>query len=101
MGYLTAPDVPQLDHLNRACPGKDLAHSHMFITIAMILAVYTIGKPKNERGEEVEPVCEFLPGTVRCATSCVSEVFHDANFGIAILVPLSIHSVFVQLRRKP
>ncbi|KAF8904506.1 cytochrome P450 [Mucidula mucida] len=48
----------------RACPGKDLAHSHMFITIAMILAVYTIGKPKNERGEEVEPVCEFLPGTV-------------------------------------
>ncbi|KAF9018349.1 cytochrome P450 [Hymenopellis radicata] len=48
----------------RACPGKDLAHSHMFITIAMILTVYTIGKPKNERGEEIEPVCEFLPGTV-------------------------------------
>lgn len=47
----------------RICPGRLLADTALFINIAQVLSVFTIGKAM-ENGKEVEPVVEFLPGVV-------------------------------------
>ncbi|KIK53483.1 hypothetical protein GYMLUDRAFT_1026213 [Collybiopsis luxurians FD-317 M1] len=63
--------IPELDPCTfffgfgrRICPGEDLAKAHMFITIAMILATFSIQKPSNKTGNKVQSVVEFEGGTV-------------------------------------
>jgi len=48
----------------RACPGKWIAEQTMFLTIAQILAVFTIGKAVNEEGKEIDVAYEQLPGVI-------------------------------------
>lgn len=44
--------------------------SSMFIAIAMIAAVFDISKAKDESGQEIEVVCEFIPGFIRYYFVC-------------------------------
>ncbi|KAL1965863.1 hypothetical protein VTN77DRAFT_4996 [Rasamsonia byssochlamydoides] len=46
------------------CPGRLLADSTLYLSIAKSLAVFNITKPVDENGREVEPVVEFLPGVI-------------------------------------
>ncbi|KAG1813916.1 cytochrome P450 [Suillus subaureus] len=43
----------------RACPGLHFAQASLYLNIACILAVFTIAKPLDERGEEITPPAEF------------------------------------------
>lgn len=55
-----------LSSFNRICPGKELADSSLFIAIAMTVAVFNIKKAKDEAGHDIEPLCEYTPGIIRC-----------------------------------
>ncbi|KAI0002705.1 cytochrome P450 oxidoreductase OrdA-like protein [Xylariaceae sp. FL0662B] len=48
----------------RACPGKLLADSSVWLTIARSLAVFDITKGRDENGKEIEPEVRFKPGAV-------------------------------------
>ncbi|KAJ2928727.1 hypothetical protein H1R20_g8376, partial [Candolleomyces eurysporus] len=49
----------------RACAGKDLALSTMWITIASVLAAFSIENGVTETGKPIDPQVEYLPGIVR------------------------------------
>lgn len=48
----------------RICPGRLLADTSLYINAAQSLAVFNIGKGKNESGQEINPVVNFEPGVV-------------------------------------
>ncbi|KKA21750.1 Cytochrome P450 oxidoreductase OrdA-like protein [Rasamsonia emersonii CBS 393.64] len=48
----------------RICPGRLLADTSLYLSIALSLAVFNIGKPLDENGKEVEPVVEMQPGVI-------------------------------------
>ncbi|KAJ7088893.1 cytochrome P450 [Mycena belliarum] len=48
----------------RICPGKHLATSSLWITIASMLATLDIKKARDENGKDVVPTYEYLPGIV-------------------------------------
>lgn len=47
----------------RVCPGRELADSSVYLSIAQSLAVFSITKP-IENGKEVEPTVAFQPGII-------------------------------------
>jgi len=51
-------------YLNRICPGRFLAESTLWISMAMILATCKIGKAKDANGMEITPEVEFDSGFV-------------------------------------
>lgn len=62
--------IPELDpHTlsfgfgRRICPGRVLADSALYLSIAQSLAVFNIQKVVED-GHEVDPVVEFLPGVI-------------------------------------
>jgi len=48
----------------RICPGRLIAESAVFVTIAQTLAAYTMTKPVGADGKEIEPKVEYIPGIV-------------------------------------
>jgi len=48
----------------RICPGRLLADSAVFVTMAQALAAYTISKPVGADGKEIEPEVDYIPGIV-------------------------------------
>ncbi|KAJ7805524.1 cytochrome P450 [Mycena olivaceomarginata] len=48
----------------RICPGRHMAISSMWITIASMLAVFDITKAVDEHGQVIEPSYEYLSGVV-------------------------------------
>jgi cytochrome P450 len=48
----------------RICPGRVLADSSLFLTIASSLAAFNIKKALDATGKEVEPKVEFTPGII-------------------------------------
>lgn len=46
----------------RVCPGAYFAETAMFLNICSILSVFTILKPLNENGKEVDPLVEYTTG---------------------------------------
>ncbi|KAJ7498243.1 cytochrome P450 [Mycena galericulata] len=48
----------------RVCPGRHLASSSLFITIASILATFNITKAVAGDGKEIEPSYDYAPGLV-------------------------------------
>lgn len=49
----------------RICAGRLLADTSLYLSVALSLAVFNIGKPIDEKtGEEVEPPVEMLPGVI-------------------------------------
>ncbi|KAJ7495381.1 cytochrome P450 [Mycena latifolia] len=51
----------------RVCPGRHLATSSIWITVASILATFDIQKPVDDMGNVVEPTYEFDSAIVRYA----------------------------------
>lgn len=51
--------------MRRICPGKDLADSSIFNSIAMSLAVLSITKAKDANGVDIEPEMKYSTGLVR------------------------------------
>ncbi|KAH8113547.1 cytochrome P450 [Phellopilus nigrolimitatus] len=48
----------------RVCPGRELADSSVFLSIAMSLAAFDIRKPAAGTGKAVDPVAQFTPGII-------------------------------------
>ncbi|KAK6977688.1 cytochrome P450 [Favolaschia claudopus] len=48
----------------RICPGRHVASSALWITIASVLSTYNIGKATNEDGEVIEPTYEYFLGLI-------------------------------------
>ncbi|KAI1421045.1 cytochrome P450 oxidoreductase OrdA-like protein [Xylaria sp. FL1777] len=66
LGSDPAPD-PRDDifgYGRRICPGKYLAESTVWLTIARSLAVFEIGKGLDDNNSEIEPSVSFSPGII-------------------------------------
>jgi hypothetical protein len=48
----------------RICPGRVLADSAIYLTIAQSLSVFNIRKAIDENGHEIDPIVKFLPGVI-------------------------------------
>ena len=48
----------------RICPGRLLAESSVWLTVAKSLAALNISKGVDEDGKEIEPTVDFLPGII-------------------------------------
>ncbi|KAF8142815.1 cytochrome P450 [Mycena galopus ATCC 62051] len=48
----------------RICPGRDMARSSIWITVASILATFNIDKAVDEAGHVIEPTFEYLTALV-------------------------------------
>ncbi|KAK1235349.1 hypothetical protein PQX77_001438 [Marasmius sp. AFHP31] len=48
----------------RICPGRYLAMNTIYLTVAHLLATFTIAKAIDGDGNEVEPVAEFTPNFI-------------------------------------
>ncbi|KAL1962244.1 hypothetical protein VTN77DRAFT_9900 [Rasamsonia byssochlamydoides] len=64
-GHLPEPDPHSLafGFGRRICPGRELADSAVYLSIAQSLAVFNIQKVV-ENGQEVDPVVQFTPGII-------------------------------------
>ncbi|KAJ7658590.1 cytochrome P450 [Mycena rosella] len=58
------PEVAAFGFGRRICPGRHMATSSLFITVASMLATLDIKKARDEHGNEVEPSYEFFPGLI-------------------------------------
>ncbi|KAF7345632.1 Cytochrome P450 [Mycena venus] len=58
------PETVAFGFGRRICPGRHMATSSLWITIASILATLDINKAIDENGEVVEPTYEYFPGLV-------------------------------------
>ncbi|THV00608.1 cytochrome P450 [Dendrothele bispora CBS 962.96] len=65
-------DPPELDPRNLVfgfgrrciCPGRSLADSSVWLTVALVLATCNISKGLDENGNEVDPVVKFSSSTI-------------------------------------
>ncbi|KAM5537299.1 hypothetical protein V8D89_009029 [Ganoderma adspersum] len=48
----------------RACPGRDFAEASIWLAAASIVALFDIGKAKNQWGKEITPSGEYVSGFV-------------------------------------
>jgi Cytochrome P450 len=67
----------------RVCPGRFIADTAIFVTMAQTLAAYHISKPLGHDGREIEPTIDFTPGFVtspvpfQCAFTLRSPKYED------------------------
>lgn len=54
-----------VDWSRRLCPGRFLAESSLWLTMASVLAAFDIKPPVDENGREVIPPASFTSGTAR------------------------------------
>ncbi|KDQ16084.1 hypothetical protein BOTBODRAFT_157338 [Botryobasidium botryosum FD-172 SS1] len=65
----------------RVCAGMNFADAALYVAIVSVLAVFDIGKPLDEHGNEVEPEVTFGSGVVRYGLA--SEDMHSqASLGL-------------------
>lgn len=62
-------------------PGLHLADASVFISCAMSLAVFDISKELDSSGREIEPVAEYVDGTIRSGSFVVCS-FRWLTYGI-------------------
>ena len=53
--------------MRSVCPGRWVVLDYLWITMASILAVFAIAKPKDPEGNIVEQDIDVTIGSVRCA----------------------------------
>ncbi|KAJ7619871.1 cytochrome P450 [Mycena rosella] len=58
------PELAAFGFGRRICPGRNLAASSLWITIASILATLEIKKARDENGKEIEPSYAYFPGLI-------------------------------------
>lgn len=92
--FLVTPEHPHPErdpHLlvfgfgRRACPGRTLADSNVFLSVVQSLAVFNIGKPVRD-GEVQDVPLKFLPGVIS----------HPAPFELAIHPRSEKHRELIQ-----
>ncbi|KAI0097573.1 cytochrome P450 [Nemania sp. FL0031] len=66
IGPYPAPDPTKhiFGYGRRICPGRYLATSSVWLTIAQSLSVFEISKGLDKNGREVEPTVEFSPNLI-------------------------------------
>ncbi|KAI0471433.1 cytochrome protein [Xylaria cf. heliscus] len=66
LGPEPAPDPTKyiFGYGRRICPGRYLANTSVWLTIAQSLAVLNISKGLDESGREIEPTVQFTPGII-------------------------------------
>ena len=64
---MTRPNAPRRLTFRSICPGRWLALDTIWITVASVLAVYNISKPKDENGVDVEQNVKYAGTVVRYA----------------------------------
>ncbi|KAI1132726.1 putative cytochrome P450 oxidoreductase OrdA-like protein [Nemania abortiva] len=64
LGPNPAPDPTNhiFGYGRRICPGRYLAYSSVWLSVARSLAVFNIGKGLDKSGREIEPTTTFTPG---------------------------------------
>jgi hypothetical protein len=67
--FLVEPQPPNPTNFifgfgRRICPGRLLAESSVWLTVAKSLAALDISKGTDEDGKEIEPIVDFLPGII-------------------------------------
>lgn len=83
--YLKHRVVPR-----RICPGRDFAGNSMFLAIATSLAVFNIGRAKDEAGMVSEPSLGYDPGVVTCVKEiCLSVPLCLSRYSSVALVDTS------------
>jgi cytochrome P450 len=73
----------------RVCPGRILADSFVFLTIAQTLSTFRLSKAV-ENGKEVDPLVQFLPGVIS----------HPAPFKITITPRSPDHEALIRSVEK-
>ena len=63
--YSNNINIHNFESFTRICPGKELADNSLFIAVAMSAAVFNIGKAKDQYGNEIEPVHDYVSGVIR------------------------------------
>ncbi|KAJ6511711.1 cytochrome P450 [Mycena vulgaris] len=63
------PETAAFGYGRRICPGKHMAYSSLWITIASILATLDIKKALDKNEKEIEPSHEYFPGLISCPVS--------------------------------
>ncbi|KAJ7496460.1 cytochrome P450 [Mycena latifolia] len=58
------PEMAAFGFGRRICPGRHMAVSSLWITIASILATMDIQKARDAHGKELEPSYEYFPGLI-------------------------------------
>ncbi|KAJ6548198.1 cytochrome P450, partial [Mycena vulgaris] len=58
------PETAAFGFGRRICPGRHMASSSLWITIASILATFDIKKAVDDNGNEIEPAHEYFPGLI-------------------------------------
>jgi hypothetical protein len=71
----------------RICPGRKLATSSLFITIASVLATFEISPAVDKNGRTIEPSGEYGSGMLRF-------VVLQHLFGISILILFKVPQAF-------
>lgn len=68
----------------RVCPGRFLAESTMWMTMAMILATCKVGKAKDANGTEITPEVKFDIGFVKYVLFFIRNcaLNHDTSLAI-------------------
>ena len=62
----------------RVCPGRWMAQSFTWITIASVLSAFTLEKVRDENGDFVEPSAAYTPGILAYAhPECI---FHNERW---------------------
>lgn len=56
-------------HIFRECPGRHLADTILFLTIANTLAIFDIKRKTNENGAEIVPELRNYDGSIRYVTT--------------------------------
>ncbi|THH13243.1 hypothetical protein EW146_g6950 [Bondarzewia mesenterica] len=69
----------------RVCPGRWLAFDSLWITIASVLSVYTVSKPKDVNGAVIEPEIEFTNGVVSRPKTFKCSVFPRSEASLALI----------------
>ncbi|EMD37282.1 hypothetical protein CERSUDRAFT_153819 [Gelatoporia subvermispora B] len=80
------PAVAAFGFGRRICPGRAMAQDLLWITIASVLATFTISKEVDSEGNEIMPETASLPGFLR----------HPKPFRCTIKVRSTVHAAMVE-----
>jgi cytochrome P450 len=66
LGHAPDPDPHTLSFGfgRRICPGRVLADSSIYLTVAQSLAVFSISKVVDDEGKQIDPMVQFQPGII-------------------------------------
>jgi hypothetical protein len=85
--------------MGRTCPGVHFADASLFLTIASVLATFTILRPLDEDGNEVTPPEEFIDDMLTCVIVLFNLAYTHVDPQLAIPSPSNVGLCRVLKRR--